>query len=236
MFYKLIADFRKIFCSAKSFYILLLLFGLVSFSHSVKAKSLPDNTRLKSSVIKINRYLNSLRFYKIRLNEGELAAIDSLFSKSVELNSGDTSEALLALTFALLPFREMNLKTPLVNGQLTLLLPTLTEYEFKNRLESLPHNFLADSPFEKNCDTDKLSHFFGNAFLGYNLNFFNLNEFLGIFVESFELTFKIDGAFDERDLAVNTYGNLFGKLLVSGKKVFPSDIIKIYSLKFLRTQ
>jgi hypothetical protein len=235
MFYKLIKHFIEVTFSAKSFYFLILLLYLC-FPNLNNAQNLPDNARFKTSVIKLNRFLTSLSFYKIRLNEGELAGIDSLFTKSIELNAHDTSEALLALTFALLPFREMNLKTPIVNNNIRLFLPTLTEPEFKNRLESLPKNFLADSPLEKYNDTDKLSHFFGNAFLGYNLNFFNLIEFLGIFVESFELTFKIDGAFDRRDLAINKYGDLFGKLLASGKKVFPSDIINIYSLKFLRIQ
>ncbi len=236
MFFRLNTKFHSLLNAEKNISILLLLFFLAYIPQTVYAKTFPDNERLKSSVIQINHYLTSNRFYNIRLNEGELAGIDSLFAKSIELNAQDTSEALLALTFALLPFRNMDIKPPIINYHLILSLPTLSESKFINRLESLPSNFLLDSPYDKKYDIDKLSHFFGNAFLSYNLNFFNLNEFLGIFVESFELTFKIDGAFDRRDLTVNMYGYLFGKLLSSGYKVYPSDIIKLYSLKFLRIQ
>ncbi len=188
--------------------------------------------KFDSSVYAINDYVTSSRFYKIRLEQGELAAIDSVYLFALKFFNEDFSETLLSLTFSLLPFNKMNLSLPF-RQTLTLRLPSVETPLYKKRLESLPRGFLADSPIKPNSDTDKLAHFFGNAFLGYNLNLFNIAEFLGIFVESFEMTFKIDGAFDERDLKVNKLGYFFGETLRENKNVLPSEFFIFYSLTFI---
>ncbi len=199
--------------------ILLFLFASTNFAQS---------EHFNKSVYVIDNYLTSSQFYRIRITEGELAAIDSLYAFALKYFDEDVSETLLSLTFALLPFD----KIEIING-LNLQLPTVDSLLFVKRNESLPSNFLPDSPMNKRSDTDKLSHFFGNAFVSYNLNFSNIQEFLGLFVEAFEYNFKVNGAFDKRDLEVNRYGKLFGILLKSGKKYFPSDIFVLYSLKFM---
>ncbi len=215
--------------------ILVNIFLLVAFLlNNIYAHKFPDNNKLAESIIKINDYLTSPEFYKLRLLNGELASVDSLFKKALFFSGSDTSEALLALTFALLPFNKMKLKLSFSNSEIDLLLPTLQQRVFVNRKESLPRNFLPDSPRNSYADTDKLSHFFGNAFISYNLNFFNLSEFLGIFVESFEKLFKVGGAFDLRDLQTNRLGSAFGKALRRKETVYPSTIIKFYSLTFFR--
>ena len=208
--------------------------ALILFLFSVASPVFPQ-TKFDNSIFAIDEYLTSPEFYLIRLQEGELAAIDSLYVFAESYFNGDKSEALLALTFALLPFDEMKLSLPF-NATLTLYLPSVGKKLFNERTESLPRAFLPDSPSNPNSDTDKLSHFFGNAFLGYELNLFNIAEFLGIFVESFEKTFKVNGAFDMRDMKINKLGFLFGKKLKEDKNFLPSDFIRLYAITLIETQ
>ncbi len=206
---------------------ILLIIVLLNLSPQIASA---QNAELKNAIIEINRFLTSAKFYKIRLQNGELAAIDTLYVSALKFLKYDYSEALLSLTFALLPFEEMKL-----HDFFALHLPRVEQPLFEKRLESLPSNFLPDSPGNRIGDTDKLSHFFGNSFVSYNLIFFDIANFLGIFVESFELNFKVEGAFDERDLAVNRLGIIFGKALKKNKNTLPSEIIALYSLTFIGT-
>ena len=208
------------------------IFFIVAFLLFAVPRTSAQTTKFNASVYAINDYLVSARFYKLRLNEGELTAIDSLYAFALNYFDGNKSDALLSLTFSLLPFDKMELALPF-GGNFSLYLPC-TDYElYRMRLESLPRGFLPDSPTRPNADTDKLSHFFGNAFLGYDLNFFNFADFLGIFVEAFEYNFKIKGAFDLRDIRMNKLGLLFGDALKNGKKVSPSEFIALYSINYL---
>ncbi len=224
----------RIINSPINFFVGFLFFLILSSAIS-RAQNFPNNRTLSSAILKLSEYAASPEFYKLRIERGELQAIDSLYAKAVLLNKSDTSEALLALTFALLPFREMNLKIPPFNSRLSLKLPTVGNDFFQKRTENLPRHFLYDSPDTFGSDTDKLSHFFGNAFISYNINFFKMSEFLGIFVESFEKLFKVGGAFDARDLETNALGKTFGELLSNGYKIFPSSIFIIYSARNLIT-
>ncbi|MCK7528323.1 MAG: hypothetical protein MZV64_67510 [Ignavibacteriales bacterium] len=54
-----------------------------------------------------------------------------------------------------------------------------------------------------------------------------LGKLIGYFVEAFEEDFKVQSAVDLRDLDVNEYGRLFGKLLEENKNLLPSQIIFI---------
>ncbi len=194
-----------------------------------------QSAKFDDSIYEINRYVTSAKFYKIRLQNGELASVDSIYKFALKRLDNDYSETLLSLTFALLPFDKMELSLPF-GEKLTLHLPSVEKELFARRKESLPRGFLPDSPHSLNSDKDKLSHFFGNAFLGYNFPYENISEFSGLFVESFEDTFKIKGAFDERDLKINRCGFLFGKTLRKNIKIFPSEFIMLYFLTFIELQ
>jgi len=105
---------------------------------------------------------------------------------------------------------------------------------FQAKLKNLPTKIFFDSPENEFGDKDKLSHFFGNAFLKYNSSFFNLSKFLGIFVEVVERDLFVNGSFDNRDLITNYLGELFGELIKCNKNILPSDVLKIYQLLFIR--
>jgi len=61
----------------------------------------------------------------------------------------------------------------------------------------------------------------------------DLSALIGYFVESFEEYFKADSYVDYRDLDVNFYGDSFGKMLSKNKKILPSQVILIRSLRHL---
>jgi hypothetical protein len=147
---------------------------------------------------------------------------------SLDYCNGNLSETLLALTFATLPYREMPISLPVIDYSFKVPLPSSTKEIYDKKLIHIPKNLF----FEKSnrSDIDKLAHFFGNAFLSYNATSFNLSEFMSIFVEVFELSFKVEGAIDYRDLLINSLGDNFGNSLNSDKKSLPSTSLKLYYL------
>ncbi len=163
--------------------------------------------------------------------EDQLLYLDSLFTYSVEL-TGSVSEALYLLTMTTLPHREIPVKIPLFSLSYNIPLPTLEENIFRERYSKLPSGFLFDSPSQG--DMDKVSHFFGNAFLSYSIPWFNISEFMGILIELFERSIISVGEFDLRDLMINNLGNAYGKFLRINKEVTPASILKFYSLHYFR--
>lgn len=162
-------------------------------------------------------------------NSTDLDLVDTLFLRSVKYYNSDYSEALLALTFACLPYKVMNLKLPVFPITLTLHLPAVPNPLFDIKTKNLPSKLFFDTPKNEFGDKDKLSHFFGNAFIEFNFPFFNLSKFLGIFVEKFEESFYVQGGMDKRDLYVNGLGAKFGKELNRNNNLLPSEILKKYS-------
>jgi len=51
-------------------------------------------------------------------------------------------------------------------------------------------------------------------------------------VEAFEEDFKAQTAVDYRDVDVNWYGVLFGDMLETNKKIMPSQIMTLRSLRY----
>lgn len=136
---------------------------------------------------------------------------------------------MLALTFACLPYKVMNVKLPILPITLAIHLPAVSSPLFDIKTKNLPSKLFFDTPENGFGDKDKLSHFFGNAFIEFNIPFFNLSKFLGIFVEKFEETFYVEGAMDKRDLYVNALGAKFGKSLRENSAILPSEFINKYA-------
>ena len=100
--------------------------------------------------------------------------------------------------------------------------------------KNLPKHLFFDSRQNDFGDKDKLTHFFGNAFLAYSISFFNLSKFLGILVELIEDAFSKGGLVDWKDITINHLGELFGSNLDDNKNLLPSEILKIYSILFYK--
>ncbi len=201
-------------------------------AYSICFKSFAQEKDLNSVIVSISKYITSENFESINTAHNDLAAVDSIYTFALNYLEGDYSEALLALTFATLPFNKMPLKIPILGIPLTLSLPSPGDSLFHKKNLLLPKNLFFDSPKTDFGDKDKLAHFFGNAFLSYNISFFNFSKFMGIFVEMFESTFKVEGGLDFKDIKVNHLGDSFGIFLNENNNLMPSEVLRIYSLLF----
>lgn len=194
----------------------------------------PQQSNLSKAVNHISEYIASEIFAEIRINDGDLAATDSIFIEALKFTEHDYGNTLFALMFATVPYRKVPIRLPLINSMVYYPLTSADEEIFLKKNENLPRYLFFDTPQSIYGDKDKLSHFFGSAFLSYESNFFDIGKVIGYFVEAFEESFKVQSSVDLRDLAVNEYGRLFGNLLKENKQLLPSQIFLLRSLRFLR--
>jgi len=135
---------------------------------------------------------------------------------------------------ATVPYNEVPIQIPLFNSTIYYPLTSAEEKIFLAKNENLPEYLFFDTPQSDYGDKDKLAHFFGSAFLSNESNIFDIGKLIGYFVEAFEESFKVQSSVDLRDLDVNEYGRLFGKLLKENKDLLPSEIFLLRSIRFLR--
>lgn len=189
---------------------------------------------IDESVSYLSNYILSEDFEKMSNGNNDLIVIDSLYLTALKYHNGDISEGLLTIAFATLAFQELPVQVPIINFKIYLPLSHVDEKKFHEKVETLPKNIFFNSPKTKFGDKDKLAHFFGSAYLSHSFTIFNLSKFMGIFIELFEATFKVEGFLDYRDLVVNELGELYGNALIRNPDLLPSDILKIYNLLFFR--
>ncbi len=206
------------------FFFFFLLFSIQSYPQK--------KATFSEGIYLISSYIAASDFDKITTLNESLSVVDSIYLFALKTFDYDYSETLFCLSFATLPYNSIPMESSLLNIKIPVYLPSPDDSTFNLRLDKLPKYFFHDSPSGKFGDKDKISHFFGNAFLAYNGSFLNLSKFAGIFVEMFETAFKIDGSMDIRDLRTNSLGEIFGDCLIYNKNLFPSDILKLYSLFF----
>ncbi len=169
------------------------------------------NAAFEDGVIHLSTIIaNDSLFNKI---DTDLDKVDALYKIAVKYYDGDISEALLALTFATLPFNKMSAKIPFINVRVPLHLPSVNENLFNKKKNNLPGKVLFNSTKKHGLDKDKVAHFFGNAFLSYNISFLNISKFFGFIVEMFESAFQVSNGVDIRDMQVNYLGEYFGNSL-----------------------
>jgi hypothetical protein len=206
-----------------------LLIVIVIFS-----SSFPQQSKLSVAVNYLSDYVASDYFVELKETNSELALVDSIYLRAISFTERDYSEALLALTFATIPYKEVPIIIPVIKEVIYYQLTAADDSTFKLKNKNLPRYLFYDSPETDQGDVDKLAHFFGNAFIGYSENIFDLSSLIGYFVESFEESFKAQSKVDYRDLDVNWYGDLFGKLLNKNEELLPSQIMLMRSLKYFR--
>ncbi len=192
----------------------------------------PQQSKLSKAVNYLSDFIASDHFVELKKTNSDLALVDSIYLRAIAFTKEDYSEALLALTFATVPYKEMPIVIPIIKEVIYYPLIAADDSTFNLKNKNLPRYLFYDSPKTNHGDVDKLAHFFGNAFIGYSQNIFDLSSLIGYFVESFEEIFKVQSKVDYRDLDVNWYGDQFGKLLKESEKVLPSQIMLIRSLKY----
>lgn len=206
----------------------LIFFLLFIIANPIVSQN--QNNSLEDGIKYLSEYIASKEFSDLRKMNNDIELIDTLYLKSKSYFNNDVSESLLALAFTTLPFREMPIRLPILNIKIPLKLPTVNEKLFIEKRNNLPGKYFFDSPPFGLQDKDKIAHFFGNAFLSYNISFIKLSKFLSIMVEIFESDFKVSGGVDYRDIQANTLGELFGYLLNKNIEILPSEILRIYNL------
>jgi hypothetical protein len=192
----------------------------------------PQQSKLSKTVNYLSDFIASDYFVDLKETNSDLALVDSIYLRAISFTEKDYSEALLALTFATIPYKKVPILIPIIKEVIYYPLTAADDSTFNLKNKNLPRYLFYDSPKTNHGDVDKLAHFFGNSFIGYSENIFDLSSLIGYFVESFEESFKVQSKVDYRDLDVNWYGDLFGKLLKGNEKLLPSQIMLIRSLKY----
>jgi hypothetical protein len=207
-----------------------LYFILITFVSS--SIILPQQSNLSKGVNYITEYIASDYFVQLKTTNSDITLVDSIYLRAIKFYNYDYQEALLALTFATIPFQRVPLVVPLLNTRIyyPLIADDDSIAHIKNK--NLPKNLFYDSPDDQGGDKDKLAHFFGNAFIGYAENILNLADVFGYFVEAFEEDFKAQSKVDFRDIDVNWYGVLFGDMLEINKKILPSQVMILRSMRY----
>jgi len=208
---------------------LIIVFTLITFQNTFTQQS-----QISKAVNHISSYIASEEFLQLKNKIGDVSAVDSIFIDATKYTEGNISDALLALMLATVPYNEVPIQIPLFNSTIYYPLTSAEEKIFLAKNENLPKYFFFDTPQSNYGDKDKLAHFFGSAFLSNESNIFDLGKLIGYFVEAFEESFKVQSSVDIRDLDVNEYGRLFGKLLKENKDLLPSEIFLLRSIRFLR--
>lgn len=196
--------------------------------YSMSLYSQTSNDKFTRGFILINEYIASDYFIELHKTKSPYELLDSIYYKSLYHFKGDKSETLLALTFATIPFKKIPLELPLI-GRIDLPLPAVRDSIYYLKNKNLPRNLFFDSDNSEIDNRDKIAHFFGSAFLSYNVDLFNFTEFMSIFIETFEAGFKIEGFFDPRDIIVNDLGKNFGNIIEDGNRISPGNYIILYN-------
>lgn len=187
---------------------------------------------LSKGVNYLSEFIASDYLFQLKKENTDLALVDSLYLRAINFYHHDYQEALLALTFTTIPYSRVPLVIPLINIRLYYPIISASDSISNLKNQNLPGKLFFDSPNNDYGDKDKLAHFFGNGFIGYAESILGLADVFGYFVEVFEENFKAQSKIDFRDMDVNWHGVLFGDMLEINKKILPSQIMIIRSLRY----
>jgi hypothetical protein len=173
--------------------------------------------------MELKSFIRSDTFNKLRLQYGDLKAVDAIFIRAMKLTNNNTAMALLLATKACFDHRTVGLKVPVF----ALFFPLSNESreEFKSRVANLPRKLYTDTPRGKIGDRDKLQHFFGSAFIAFAFESAEPAERTSEFVEKGEDLIIVDGTIDARDVRANRQGQRFGLALLENCYRVPSEFI-----------
>lgn len=172
----------------------------------------------------LKRYIRDMRFLELQKSCNDTLAVDAIFDNAMVLAHEDIAHALLIAALATMDHFRLGIKIPF-GIVLNLPLTTESKEKFAIRHHHLPKRILPDAVGKRIKDKDKLQHFFGSAYLTYVTGSSWLANLAGNFVEWGEEGFVVDGAWDERDRAANRFGQEFGKRLLHGEDILPSDVL-----------
>ena len=191
-----------------------------------------QQSELSKGVNYLSEFIASDYYKELKNQNSDLSVIDTIYLRALNFYNYDYQEALLALTFTTIPYRRVPFVIPLIKARIYYPLISANDSISNLKNQNLPAKFFYDTPDNDYGDKDKLAHFFGNGFIGYAESILDLADVFGYFVETFEEAFKAQSKVDYRDMDVNWYGVLFGDMLEIDKRVLPSQIMIIRSLRY----
>lgn len=157
-----------------------------------------------------------------------VARVDSLYQLAIRLTEGNIHDAVFLCSLGTLPYHSFPAYLPLLGVQVKVPISTESIECFERRYRNLPSNIFRDTPPEG--DRDKLTHFFGAAWLHLVLKAKGAVALIGELIEVFESTFKLEGFDDRRDIAANDLGIRFARALMNDEDALPSSILVNRSL------
>ncbi len=184
------------------------------------------NSQVKD-IVEYGSKINDLiadKFEKSDSRYVNITFLDSMFSYALTIADSNIGDALLFCSIGSMTYEKFDVKIPLLNLKIPInVFSKIDNRKFQQKVKNLPSQFFGDSPKSEFGDKDKVVHFFTFAYLSFILGK-NFAEQLGMFVEFFEESFKIDGKVDYRDLKINELGARFGEIL-HYKIILPSVIL-----------
>jgi len=207
---------------------LILLISLFFISSN---QIFPQRSKLYNAIEFTSNYISSKEYYNNLKYKSDLQLIDLIYTIQLKYQKMDFKEALLSLTFALVQVRVVSINFPIL-GKINYPLVSVNDSLFELKNKYLPKQVFWDSNLNDFGDKDKLSHFFGSAFISYNSNIFDFGDLIGYFIEVFEEDFHIQSSIDKRDMMANYLGNIFGDLLKYNKDILPSQVLVTNTLIF----
>ncbi len=151
--------------------------------------------------------------------------VDEIFFQAVKITEGDVVESLLISSVATLPYHTFDAVVPILRLVITVPVSTESFRQYQKRLHNLPSKIFLDSKTDE--DKDKLTHFFGSAYLTCVLRNSGTVEGIGHIVEWMESVFKLEGSRDERDINANIQGIIFATALMEHRNVVPSEFLHV---------
>lgn len=206
----------------------------VLFMIIIAFNALPQQSSLSKGVNYLTEFIASDDFYKLKSTCNDLQLADSIYMRGLNYYCGNTDEALLALTFATVPYKKVPIQIPIIKAIVRYPLISHSDSLFLIKNAQLPSKIFFNTPANYYGDRDKLAHFFGSAFISNKSNIFDLGDLIGYFVEVFEESFKVQSQIDYRDIETNRLGNLFGEMLKINRNILPSRLLIIPTLKYIR--
>jgi len=207
---------------------------LILFFEAAASTQGKDDSSFYGGLFYLTNYMTTNEYLQFKLAHTDIECVDHIYEKALIYFNNDLSETFLCLTFTLIPYNKIPMKIPFLGIKITISLPSPSQIVYEVKRKNTPKQLFCDSPKDDFGDKDKLAHFFGNAFLSYNIPFTNFSDFMGIFVEYFEEGFFLDGGYDYRDLIANHLGKQFGLMVKNKKDIKPSEAMKIYQTLYFR--
>ncbi|MGB5850510.1 MAG: hypothetical protein WBH40_18625, partial [Ignavibacteriaceae bacterium] len=119
----------------------------------------PQQSKLSRTVNYLSDFIASDYFIELKETNSDLALVDSIYLRAIAFTEKDYSEALLALTFATIPYKKVPILIPVIKEVICYPLTAADDSTFNLKNENLPRYLFYDSPKTRHGDVDKLAHF-----------------------------------------------------------------------------